>query len=429
MPPHYYSITMKYFALLLTFLVPSLVFAQSANFQDDFTDQDISDWTGDTGDFIFVTEDDNILLQQNASEAGTSQLSIPSTNAVGYWDFFVRLDFGSTGPSDGNKSEIYLMSNTQNLDGPLNGYMLQAGETGSGDVFRLFKITAGTKDGEVLTGTTDISGGGDYRVRVSRDASGNWALAVASSYSGSTVQEAIGTDNTYTSTSYFGFKNTYTSTRTDKFFFDFKIEVPPIEVTNATIQNATSINVDFSKDYDPATLQNSDFTVSTGSVNPTSINQPSSSSVELVFASDLPVGSFNLDITAIEDSDNETTIADTTVSLFRFDEYQTGDIIVNEFLKDPHSGLQDYIELKNTSPRLLNLKDWQVADNGNFITLSNQNLTILPDSFIVLTSDTSALKSIYGNVSTFQISSSLNFTSTTDDQVRLYDGSGNTHLL
>ncbi|MFY0684022.1 MAG: lamin tail domain-containing protein [Balneola sp.] len=412
---------MKYFALLLTFLVPSLVFAQSANFQDDFTDQDISDWTGDNGDFIFVTENDNILLQQNASAAGTSQLSIPSTNAVGYWDFFVRLDFG---PSSGNKTDIYLMSDTQDLDQALNGYMLQAGETGSGDVFRLFRITAGAKDGEVLTGTTDISGGGDYRVRVSRDASGNWALAVASSYSGSTVQEATGTDNTYTSTSYFGFKNTYTSTRTDLFFFDFKIEVPPIEITNATIQSATSINIDFSKDYDPATLQNSDFTVSTGSINPTSINQPSSSSVELVFASDLPVGSFNLDITAIEDSDNETTIADTTVSLFRFDEYQTGDIIINEFLKDPAGSLEEYIELKNTSSRLLNLKDWQIGDNGSLSTISNQDFAIQPDSFLVISTDTTAIKNVFGNIALAQVS--LPSFNNTTDQVRLYDENGTT---
>jgi len=412
---------MKYLLLLLSILLPSLVLGQSANFQDDFTDQDISDWSGDNSDFTFVTENGNVILQQDAATAGTSQLSIPSTNAVGFWDFFVRQDFS---PSGSNFSEVYLMSDTQDLDQALNGYMLQVGEGGTADVFRLFRITAGVKDGEVLTGTTDISSGGDFRVRVTRDASGNWTLSVADSYSGVTTQEATGTDNTYTSTSFFGFKNTYTSTRTDLFFFDFKIELPPIEITNASIQNATTIDVDFSTEYDPATLQTSDFTINPGNLNPTTINQPSTSSVELVFGSNLPSGSFELDITSIQDSDNQTTLADTSFTLFRFDEYQTGDIVINEFLKDPPGALEEYVELKNTSSRLLNLKDWELGDNGSLSTISNQDFAILPDSFVVITSDTTALKNVFGNVAAIEVS--LPAFNNTTDQVRLYDENGTT---
>ncbi len=407
---------------VILIFIPSLIIAQSANFQDDFSDQDISDWTGDNADFTFVTESGNVLLQQDAASAGSSQLSIPSTNTVGFWDFFIRLD--GFNPSDGNKSEIYLMSDSANFDQAIDGYMLQAGEDGSGDVFRLFRITDGTKDGEVLTGTTDISGGGDFRVRVNRDASGNWALSVANSYSGVTVQEATGTDNTYNSTSFFGFKNTYTATRADKFFFDFKIDIPPIQIADASVQNSTAINVTFSKDYDPATIQNSDFTISPGSLNPTSIDQTSSSSVELVFGSDLPSGSFDLDITSIEDSNNQTTLADTTITLFRFEEYQSGDIIINEFLKDPPGALEEYVELKNTSSRLLNLRDWELGDNGSLSTISDQDFAIFPDSFVVITSDTAALKSVFGNVYAIQVS--LPAFNNTTDQIRLYDENGST---
>lgn len=407
---------------VILIFIPSLIIAQSANFQDDFTDQDISDWTGDNADFTFVTESGNVLLQQDAASAGSSQLSIPSTNTVGFWDFFIRLD--GFNPSDGNKSEIYLMSDSANFDQAIDGYMLQAGEDGSGDVFRLFRITDGTKDGEVLTGTTDISGGGDFRVRVNRDASGNWALSVANSYSGVIVQEATGTDNTYNSTSFFGFKNTYTATRSDKFFFDFKIDIPPIQIADASVQNSTAINVTFSKDYDPATIQNSDFTILPGSLNPTSIDQSSSSSVELVFGSDLPSGSFDLDITSIEDSNNQTTLADTTITLFRFEEYQSGDIIINEFLKDPPGALEEYVELKNTSSRLLNLKDWELGDNGSLSTISDQDFAFFPDSFVVITSDTAALKSVFGNVYAIQVS--LPAFNNTTDQIRLYDENGTT---
>ncbi|MEP2446456.1 MAG: lamin tail domain-containing protein [Balneola sp.] len=413
---------MRGLIIVILIFIPSLIIAQSANFQDGFSDQDISDWTGDNVDFTFLTESGNILLQQDAASAGSSQLSIPSTDVIGFWEFFIRLD--GFNPSDGNKSEIYLMSDSANFDQAIDGYMLQAGEDGSGDVFRLFRITDGTKDGEVLTGTTDISGGGDFRVRVNRDASGNWALSVANSYSGVTVQEATGTDNTYISTSFFGFKNTYTATRADKFFFDFKIDIPPIQIADATVLNATTINVNFSKDYDPATIQNSDFTISPGNLNPTSIDQPSGSSVGLVFGSNLPSGSFDLDITSIEDSNNQTTVADTTITLFRFEEYQSGDIIINEFLKDPPGALEEYVELKNTSNRLLNLKDWELGDNGSLSTISDQDLAIFPDSFLVITSDTAALKSVFGNVYAIQVS--LPAFNNTTDQIRLYDENGTT---
>ncbi|MEP0004449.1 MAG: lamin tail domain-containing protein [Balneola sp.] len=407
---------------VILIFIPSLIIAQSANFQDDFSDQDISDWTGDNVDFTFLTESGNILLQQDAASAGSSQLSISSADVIGFWEFFIRLD--GFNPSDGNKSEIYLMSDSANFDQAIDGYMLQAGEDGSGDVFRLFRITDGTKDGEVLTGTTDISDGGDFRVRVNRDDSGNWALSVANSYSGVTVEEATGTDNTYSSTSFFGFKNTYTATRADKFFFDFKIDIPPIQIADASVLNENTINVTFSKDYNPATIQNSDFTISPGNLNPTTINQPSGSSVELIFGSNLPSGSFDLDITSIEDSNNQTTVADTTITLFRFEEYQSGDIIINEFLKDPPGALEEYVELKNTSNRLLNLKDWELGDNGSLSTISDQDLAIFPDSFLVITSDTAALKSVFGNVYAIQVS--LPAFNNTTDQVRLYDENGTT---
>lgn len=411
---------MKYFFLILTLVIPSIVVAQSANFQDDFTDQDISNWSGDNTDFTFVSEFGNTLLQQNVATAGSSQLSIPSTNTTGFWELFVRLDGFS--PSNGNKAEFYLMSDSSDFDQALDGYMLQAGEDGSSDVFRLFRITAGAKDGEVLSGTTSIASGGDFRVKVIRDDSGNWELEVANSYSAPTVQEATGTDNTYTSTSFFGFKTTYTSTRTDKFFFDFKIEIPPIQVISAFIQDATTINVAFSTDYDPASLQNSDFTINPGSINPTTINQSSSSSVELVFANDLPSGSLNFAITAIDDADNQTTLADTTITLFRFDAYQAGDVVINEFLKDPPGALEEYVELKNTSSRLLNLKDWRLGDNSSLSTIADQDFALLPDSFVVITSDTAALKSVFDDV--YAIEVSLPAFNNTTDQIRLYDENG-----
>lgn len=411
---------MKLALLLLFSILPYLGVSQTANFEDDFSDQDISDWIGDIADFQFVTESGNILLQQNAAMAGGSQLSIASTNSVGFWEFFLRIDGFS--PSDGNKVEFYLMSDSADFNHALNGYMLQGGENGSSDVFRLFKITAGVKDGEILTGTTNISAGGDYRIRVTRDASGNWALAVSNSYIVEPVQEAVGIDNNYTTTSYFGFKTTYSSTRRDKFFFDFKIDPPPIEplIVNSLVQSSlTDLDISFSKDVNGASISNSDFILNPGSVNPSSFSLESSKLVRISFSNPISGGENKVTLSGIEDAAGDTALADTTISFFTFDNFELGDVVINEFLKDPPGGLVEYVELKNASSKYLNLSDWEIGDNNSLTTISEPELVLYPDSFLVFTTDTSALRSVFTEGIFVEIS--LPAFNNTTDQVRVFD--------
>ena len=414
---------MKLALFLLVFFFPFTGLSQTANFEDDFSDQDISDWTGDLADFQFVSESGNILLQQNAAVAGSSQLSIASTNSIGYWEFFLRLDGFS--PSDGNKVEFYLMSDSANFNQALNGYMLQAGENGSADVLRLFKITAGAKDGEVLTGTTDISGGGDYRIRVTRDTSGNWALAVSDSYIVEPINEAAGTDNSYTTTAFFGFKTTYSSTRRDKFFFDFKIDLPPIEplIVNSLVQSGPAeLDILFSKDINGASISNSDFILNPGSLNPSSFSLENSDLVRISFSNPIPGGENELMLSGIEDVAGDTVLADTTISFFSFDSFESGDVIINEFLKDPPTGLVEYVELKNTTSKFLNLTDWEIGDNNSSTTIKEPELVLYPDSFLVITTDTTALRSVF--LEGIFVDASLPAFNNTTDQVRVFDENG-----
>ncbi|MEQ8524990.1 lamin tail domain-containing protein [Gracilimonas sp.] len=408
--------------LLLTILwgLPCIVFGQQVNFEDDFSDQDISGWSGDTGNFIFSEENGNILLQQNASGAGISYLSIPSTNTAGYWEFFIRFDGFS--PSDGNKAEVYLMSDSQDLTTALNGYKLRGGENGSEDVFRLFRITNGSEQNEILTGSTDISSGGDFRVKVTRDVSGNWTLEVGQGYAGALTVEDTGTDNTYSSASFFGFKNTYSSTRSNLFYYDFKIDIPPIEVSSVSVVNETEIDVAFSRSIDFTTVQSSDFVLNPGGINPQSVNQQSGDTIRISFSSAISSGPNSLTISGIEDGANETSLADTTFSFFVYDEYQAGDVIINEFLKDPPPGTAEYVELRNTSSRYLNLQNWQLGDNNSLSTLSFTDFTLLPDSFVVISSDTSTLNNFYGEA--YYLQTPLPAFNNGEDQIRLFDENG-----
>ncbi len=364
------GIIMRILLLITLCFFSSQAFAQSANFEDGFSDRDISNWTGDTADFVFVTENGNVLLQLQAGTSGTSQLSTPSAGVIGYWEFFIRMDGFS--PSNSNKAEIYLMSDHSDLSQPLNGYMLQAGENGSNDVFRLFRITAGERDGEVLTGTTSIASGGEYRVKVIRDAQGNWDLELADAYHGSTVHEASGSDNTYSSTGFFGFRTTYTSTRSDKFYFDFKIQPPPVlplSVNELNVISDRELHIRFNKAVDGSSVQNSDFLVSPGSKSPSGVQLLSDSLLHLEFTSSFASGENLLMISGIQDMANDTALADTTIRFLRADGLAPGRLLITEIMYDPLADPDDflpdqseYIELYNLGPVALSLEGLHLHD-------------------------------------------------------------------
>ena len=150
--------------------------AQSYNFRDGFEDGDFTAnpvWAGDISQFTIIDDIPNHLLQLQGDEVngGTSYLSTSSTNTIGSWEFFVNLDFS---PSGGNNAIIFLMSDIANLEGSVNGYAVQIGESGSSDVIRLMRYDDGSPS-TILSGTTDISGGGAYRIKVTRLSGGDAA--------------------------------------------------------------------------------------------------------------------------------------------------------------------------------------------------------------------------------------------------------------
>ena len=409
--------------MTLLFLFVFTVPLQAQNFEDDFSDGDFSAdpvWSGDNGNFIVHDLDGNNVLRLGASGAGSSYLSTPSTSVTGSWEFFVRID--GSAPSGGNKAEIFLMSDIADLSGAVNGYAVRIGETGD-DEFKIVRFDAGSEAAVVLSDTTIFDAGGSYRIKVTRDGSGNWSIEVGEGYNGELKNAgATALDNTYTNAAYFGVKLTYTSTRVDDYYLDFKIEEPPIEplsLNGFSLFNATQVDLGFSRDIDSASVSNSDFTLN-GSVNAQSVSTITGDSIRVSFTSAFFSGNNSLEISGIESSTNDTVLTDTTLTFYQFDTYAEGDVIINEFLTDPHSGLQDYVELRNTSSKYLNLKDWQIGDSGSLTSISAVDQVILPDSFIVVSSDTAALSVVYGAGPYLQISLA-NLNSTSSDQVRVYD--------
>lgn len=111
----------------------------------------------------------------------------------------------------------------------------------------------------------------------------------------------------------------------------------------------------------------------------------------------LPSTTYQIQLGPVSDCwQNDTTF----IGQFTLPEQaQAGDIVINEILANPLNGGQDFIELFNRSTKVIDLKDWQIAnyDNdtiSNLKTISN-HFILEPNSYVAISEDTSFLLENY----------------------------------
>ncbi len=63
------------------------------------------------------------------------------------------------------------------------------------------------------------------------------------------------------------------------------------------------------------------------------------------------------------------------------------DIVINEIMYAPQNDEPEWIELYNRSSNKINLKDWLIFDANSGVKISDENLFIQPDSFLVIADD------------------------------------------
>jgi len=417
---------MRYFSglifLLLSFVIASTAEAQSINFEDGFEDGDLTGnpaWSGDEADFTVTDDDPNYLLQLDAAGSSPSYLSTSSSSIEGYWQFYI--EFRGFEPSGSNQAEIFLMSDISNLAGSVNGYAIQVGESGD-DVFHLVRYDSGSEAATVLSGTTVVQSGGGYTIRVDRDNNGNWQMQIAEGYGLTSATSQSATDNTHTSAAYFGPKISFTSSRSDLFYLDFKIDLPPFTTTDAQLASTTSVDVAFNRAPDQATVDASDFTIDNGVGSPSSISFPASDTVQLSYNESLSSNKYTVSTSGISDQSGNS-IQSTDQLFYVFDSYASGDVKINEFMADPPSGEAEYVEVINTSGKYLNLAQWEVGDDGGTEALGNNPIPLEPNGFRVVSADTTALFNTYGSQN-YILLSALPSLNNSDDAVQLVTAGG-----
>lgn len=405
------------------------------NFGDgDFTNNPT--WSGDDSLFKISTYSSSAWsiqprLQLNVTHSGIAHLRLnaPLTNIDSTeWRFWTRLSL-SSGTSTSNNARVYLVSDSANLLGSLNGYYVMFGDDalGTSDNITLWRQT-GAGSTKIINGTIgNIASSKNISIKVLRNNSGLWQL-YADTTGGSNYQlEGEATDITYTSSSFSGVYCKFTSSNGSNFYFDdfyigaIEKDITLPMVTRATVISDTQLELQFSESVDPISASNIAFySANLGLGNPSlaEIDLVNPSIIRLTFAQSFAQNiPYQIMISGVTDLVGNIIIPQNVN--FAYYVPQPWDIVINEIMADPDPvvGLPnaEYIELKNNTALPINIAGWQLKV-GTYTKILPDYI-LLPDSFVVVTSAANA-----GNfsVSTPVISVSSLAVSNSGQEIVLY---------
>ncbi len=418
---------MKKTIILLTLSLTLLAGITAQSFNEQFNGT-LDAWTGNTTVYIINTANE---LQLMDTDGGTSYLSTPvSTADATTWEFLVRLEFA---PSTSNQVKIYLNASAADLSGTLNGYFIQIGASGGDDALE-FRRQNGTSSTLLLTGTAGsvATDPALARVRVIRDATGNWELLA--DYSGGTnlVSEGTTFDDTYTSGNFFGVHCKYTATRKENFFFD-DIIIDPIVVSPPKIQSVTPISntaldVRFSE---PVALPSAEITAN---YSVSGIGNPANAQLDAADAALVHLTGFSpaftngqtytLTVTGVKDLTGDTADDSEMFSFFITEPPAPYDILINEFMAAKNTDAasfqnSEYVELYNRSDKYINLNNIRYSAGNSPVALPTYVMT--PQEYVILTQE--EFFNFFSGTALFDINVSL-----TDggDDIHLQDLNGQT---
>ena len=313
----------------------------TAQLIDDFSDGDFTTnptWIGHTAKFQI----NNGMLQSNGSSSSADTLVLATASSLidsVEWRFFMRLDFN---PTSSNYVKIYLISDSSNLEGNLNGYFLKIGETGNSDTLELYRQTGNTET-KILTGTSAFGSTTQAGIKVTRDSTGNWKLYVDANGGVNYSYEGGVMDNVHDSSSYFGVYCKYTtSSRFDKYFFDdFNIafiekDTTPPAILSSNIKCSNSLELTFSESLTLSAENITNYELLNGNIAPLSVIN-NNDIYELLFSNSFNGGdTLELKLSNIQDLSgnflNDTIYiitSDTTGNIVLSDNFCDGDLSIN----------------------------------------------------------------------------------------------------
>jgi hypothetical protein len=381
-----------------TLFVCLRLLAAQAQVIDDFSDGDISQnpvWVGD--DTLFQVNAAK-QLQSKATGAGDIHLATASNAATNAeWRFWIRLAFS---PSTQNFSRVYLVSDAANLSGNLNGYYVQpGGVTGNTDSITLYKQKGNVHTRIVAGRASTVSKSNNLiKLRVLRDALGNWELYSDTTGSTSFILEGTGFDNEFITSTYMGFFFRFTSGNTSNFYADdvyagpYITDISAPRIDEVTVVNPTTLHVVFDEPVDAVSaVESQHYTVDKAIGNAVSAQLLNNRTVELtLFTSLQNKTNYTLTVAGVKDQSGNTQNGQSIPFLnFVPEQY---DLLISEFFADPTPvvGLpqHEFIELYNRSGLPVNLDGFTLTDGSGLTGLPAYLLQ--PDSFVIICAGSAA---------------------------------------
>lgn len=347
-------------------------------------------WTGMLDHFIPEGAENKrmLRLRGNTQRSDTSWLAAPAQIFHGEWNYIIDI---RGEPSNTNRVDLVLMSDSDDLKSPFNGYLIKAGDNGSNDVFRLMRVDSGTLV-PLISGTLPISGGGTFKIRLERNPVGQWTMYAAKLDDAFTLQGVV-SDARYGNLGFTGFRMIYTRTRNSDYAIGpITIAKNPPHVLQVQSIEPRRLIVDF--DSDLASTSKPTLFMDGGPWAASSTVAGNEVIFEL--ADQIPPGEYEAQIRGLSTVDG--LFEDVAVSIsFSIDvDVSPGDVVINEYMYHPPIDISQFVELVNTTEHPVNLKGWELRDlgTGNRV-ITTSDMWLPPNGYLVLTPDSTSVSTYY----------------------------------
>ncbi len=344
---------------------------------DSFTDGNLGaqpEWRGDLSGFN-INNNKQLQTAPNTSAQTIYLATASSLTMNAKWEFYVQLGFD---PSANNQVRIYLISDNENLRGPLSGYFIQIGESGNSDSYDLYK-QSGTVITQLINGPAKVRANTNLliaRVQVTRTINGLWEVKTDITGGVNFMSEGIATDISINSSAWFGVHCKYTTSNSDKFIFDdfqaeiFITDVLPPKLLSITVKDSVSFEAFFDEPLDSISAKiPGNYLLNKGYNNPLSVSTTANPSVyKLKFQDAFFTGNYQLTVNNLKDQNNNHIAGSNIASFSYIKPYLAAkyDLVINEIFADPSPQIDlpsvEFVELFNNTTKTISLKNWKYSD-------------------------------------------------------------------
>lgn len=376
--------------ITITLLLSISIFYLHAQVADNFNDGNFSSnplWMGD--DSLFTVQNSQLRLTGTmASDAHLVTPNVLIDSAT--WVFYSRFNLN---PSSQNFSRFYVMSDTPNLEGPLNGYYVQlGGSTGNTDSISLFRQN-GLIRTRIIAGRAGTLGkaNNQIRVKVFRDRKGNWQLYSDTTGAYQWILEGQALDSNVKTTRFIGWYIRFSSGNSQNHFLDDvevytnKRDTIPPKIDSLLVLGNNRLVIYFNEALNQTTATQLNAYQILPDAGVFSVSLLSPAIVLLTFQNPfVSKQTYRIRIDGIRDSANQLMLLyDTT---FLFYSPQLHDLLISELFPDPTPAVgipeHEFIELYNPNEVALSLNRFTISDGTT--TVSLPPFLLSPKQFVIL---------------------------------------------